>query len=258
MIQHRRHTRTTTFLLLIISSIFLLSGCFPKPSIPIPRLDYGPMDASENKNLLILLRGIGGKPEDFEKYGLIEEIRSRNLPFDVVVPNAHFGYYKSETLEERLKEDIIDPARAKGYQEIWLAGFSMGGLGSLFYLRSFADDVNGVILSSPFMGWETILKEIDAAGGIQHWTPNKESDNWQQLIWRWVQQYQKAPSSYPPIYLGYGAGDVMTGNGPILLSTALSKERVFTVPGGHTYKTFKKIWKTHMDRLESQFQNLPR
>jgi len=258
MIRNLRHTRATALLLLVLSSVMLFAGCFPKPTTPIPRLDYGPMDASGHKNLLILLRGIGGDPEDFEEQGLIEEVRSRGLPFDIVVPDAHFGYYKSETLEERLREDVIRPAKEKGYQQIWLAGFSMGGLGSLFYLRSFAEDVDGVILSSPFMGWDTILDEIDSSGGIAHWTPNKESDNWQQLIWTWVQQYQKAPESYPPIYLGFGTSDFITGKGPTLLSAALPKERVFTVPGGHTYKTFKLIWKTHLDRLDQRLKKLPR
>lgn len=259
MIQNRLQAKATAlFLIFFITSTALFSGCFPRPTIPIPKLQYGAMDASGHKNLLIFLRGIGGNPEDFDKYGLIAEVRSRDLPFDIVVPDAHFGYYKSETLEERLKEDIIEPARRKGYQRIWLAGFSMGGLGSLFYLRNFKEDVDGVILTSPFMGWSAILDQIESAGGIDRWTPKKESDNWQQLIWGWVKQYQQSPEDYPPIYLGFGTDDFITGKGPSLLSAALPNESVFTVPGGHRYKTFRLIWKTHLDRLAIRFKDLPR
>lgn len=246
------------FLSVVVGIALPFMGCFSRPAIPIPRLEYGPMDASGNKNLLILLRGLGGRPEDFDKHGLIREVRSRELPFDIVVPDAHFGYYRSETLEERLKEDLIDPARRKGYRQIWLAGFSMGGLGSLFYLRSFKEDVDGVLLISPFMGWDTILDRIDEAGGISRWTPQKKSDNWQHLIWGWVKQYQQSPESYPPVFLGYGRGDTMIGKGPALLSAALPEKRVFTVSGGHTYKTFRRIWRTHLDRLEPLFKALPR
>ena len=259
MIKFRHHSRKGVLLVsVLVSGILSFSGCLFRTTIPIPMLEYGLMDASENKNLLILLRGIGGNPEDFDKHSLIQEVRSRNLPFDIVVPNAHFGYYRSKTLEERLREDVIEPARMKGYRRIWLAGFSMGGLGSLFYLRSFKEDVDGVILSSPFMGWDTILNQIDSVGGIEQWTPKKNSDNWQQLIWTWVKQYRQSPESYPPIYLGFGMNDTITGKGPTLLRAALPEKNVFTVPGGHTYKTFKRIWKIHLDRLEHRFKALPR
>lgn len=245
-------------LCLMAASLCFTSGCFSRATIPIPVLEYGRMDASENKNLLILLRGIGGSSEDFDKYGLIQAIRSRRLPFDISVPDAHFGYYKSRTLEERLKEDLIEPARQKGYQQIWLAGFSMGGLGSLFYLKNFKKDVDGVILVSPFMGWETILNDIEASGGIRTWEPQRNSDNWQQLIWGWVKTYIESPDAYPPIYLGYGNQDGMTGKGPALLSVAFPKERVFTIKGRHDYKTFISIWNTHIDRLNQRFEQLPR
>lgn len=234
------------------------NGCFPRAAIPIPVLEYGRMDASENKHLLVLLRGLGGSSEDFHEHGLIQEIRTRRLPFDISVPDAHFGYYRSRTLEQRLKMDVIQPARRKGYRQIWLAGFSMGGLGSLFYLKRYQNDVDGVILVSPFMGWDPILDEIEASGGIHHWTPKRESDNWQHLIWGWVKNYIDAPEAYPPIYLGYGSQDGMTGKGPALLSAALPKERVFAVTGRHDYKTFISIWNAHLDRLEQRFKQLPR
>lgn len=246
------------FLSFMAASLCFTNGCFSRAATPIPVLEYGRMDASENKNLLILLRGLGGGSEDFEKHGLIQEIRSRRLPFDISVPDAHFGYYKSRTLEERLKEDVIQPARQKGYQQIWLAGFSMGGLGSLFYLKFFKEDVDGVILVSPFMGWENMLDEIEASGGIHNWKPKRNSDNWQQLIWEWVKTYIDSPDAYPPIYLGYGTQDGMTGKGPTLLSAAIQKDRVFSIKGRHDYKTFISIWKIHLDKLEQRFKKLPR
>lgn len=245
-------------LCLVSASLSLTQGCFPRTSVPIPVLEYGRMDASENKHLMILLRGMGGSPEDFSKHGIIQEIRSRGLPFDITVPDAHFGYYKSRTLEERLKKDLIEPARSKGYRQIWLAGFSMGGLGSLFYLRHYPKDVDGIILVSPFMGWEPILEQIDRSGGIQHWKPKENTDNWQHLIWGWVKSYTDNPDAYPPIFLGYGTQDGMTGKGPVLLSASLQEERFFSIPGRHDYRTFKSIWEIHLDRLEQRFEKMPR
>jgi hypothetical protein len=34
---------------------------------------------------------------------IISEIRKRHLPFDVIAPDAHFGYYQAKTIEIRLK-----------------------------------------------------------------------------------------------------------------------------------------------------------
>ncbi len=242
---------------LIISMFGLIfQACAPK--VPIPVLEYGKMDASENQNLLIILRGRGGSHHDFEKNGIIEEVRKRNLPFDIVVPAAHFGYYRTETLPERLKHDIIDPARAKGYRNIWLAGFSMGGLGSLFTIRSYPNAVNGVILVSPFLGWSSILNQVDEAGGVSHWSMPKEKEGqWQYDIWAWIRDYDTAKDRYPEIFLGFAADDSMTGNGPILLSHSLKSENHFSVPGNHDYETFKVIWRRHMARLEDKFRSLP-
>lgn len=252
--------RSKTTPLLCLAAVFLAlgSGCFFRTDIPIPNLEYRRMDASRQKNLIILLRGLGGSPEDFYKYGLIQEIRKRQLPFDILVPDAHFGYYRSRSLEERLRKDLIQPAFEKGYKKIWLAGFSMGGLGSLFYLRSHKQDIDGVILTSPFMGWSGIIEQIDSSGGVRHWKPKEQSDDWQQMIWAWVKTYAENPDAYPPIFLGYGQNDGMTGEGPALLEPCLPAERVFSVPGGHDYKTFKNIWSIHLDRLQDRFRQLPR
>ncbi|MDF1581017.1 MAG: alpha/beta fold hydrolase [Desulfuromonadales bacterium] len=242
----------------LLVAMLILTACVPKATIPIPAREYGQINSSGNHHLLIILRGIGGSIDDFEKHGLIDEVRARKLPFDVIIPDAHFGYYKSETLEERLKRDIIDPAKARGYRQVWLAGFSMGGMGSLFYLRKYAEDIDGVLLVSPFMGWGSIHKEIQKAGGIGVWGPEQSKlDDWQRTIWSWVHDYTRHSAEYPPIYLGFGDNDSLTGKGPQLLSEAFAPSHVFTLPGDHDYPTFKAIWTEHLNRLEEQLRALP-
>jgi len=236
--------------------LLTLAACTPAAKIPLPVLEYGQIESSGHQTLLIILRGIGGNHTDFEKYGLIDQVRAKNLPLDIIVPDAHFGYYQTETIEKRLKQDIVDPAKAKGYRHIWLAGFSMGGLGSLFYLREHPEDIDGIMLISPFLGWFSIRQEIKQAGGIRNWQPeSSQVDDWQFIIWSFVHQYAKAPESYPSLYLGYGQDDWLTSNGPQFLAEVLDPQNVFTVPGGHDYPTFKKIWAEHLVRLERQLRN---
>ncbi|PLX80569.1 MAG: hypothetical protein C0615_00600 [Desulfuromonas sp.] len=241
----------------IAKAIFLLflsswlASC-SQATIPMKMVRYPQQKAeASEKNLLILLRGIGGSNESFEKYGLIDEIRKRDLPFDIVAPDAHFGYYRNESVQDRINEDIVQPARQTGYQKVWLAGFSMGGLGSLFYLERYAKHVDGVILVCPFVGWRSIIDEIRDAGGLAAWDETTSNENdWQRFIWSWIKNYSSHKEEYPPVYLGYGNNDLLTGSGPALLATALPEGRSFSVDGGHTYQTFRKIFLTHLDNLE--------
>lgn len=245
-------------LLLVLTVALLSVACAPKTQTPIPVLAYGQTENTGNTNLLIFLRGIGGSHTDFERFGLIDQVRQRNLPVDIVVPNAHYGYYKGESVVDRIKEDIIEPARKRGYERFWLAGFSMGGLGSLFYIREYPKDIEAVMLVSPFMGWGTIRREIEAVGGIRNWDADSSAiDNWQILIWTFVQHYIAAPDNYPPVYLGYGTTDGVAKNGPLLLSDALPAQRVFTRQGGHNYPTFQALWSKHLDRLERHLAGVP-
>jgi len=236
----------------------LVSGCVAAPKVPLDTLVYPARPAGREENLLVLLRGIGGSHTIFEEEGIIDEIRRRRLPFDIIAPDTHYGYFKAHTLEERLKADIIDPARSKGYRRIWLAGFSMGGLGSLFYLRSHPSDVDGVLLVSPFLGWDAIIHEIRDAGGVLPWQQVTTDENdWPRLIWTWIRKYAGAQQDYPPVYLGYGRDDMVADEGPPLLATILPQERVHSVPGSHTVGTFKKLFFRQLDMLQEKFPAAP-
>lgn len=243
----------------LLALLPLLAGCLARPApAPIPLLEYRTGSDGRQPHLLVLLRGFGAGNAVFDQEGIIDEIRRRGLPFDVVAPDAHFGYYQAQTIEERVHEDIVLPYRQRGYRQIWLAGFSMGGLGSLFHLKYYPQDVDGVLLTSPFLGWGGVADEIGAAGGVQGWQGGTESeDDWERLIWSWIKVYGQRREHYPPIYLGYGENDFLTGRGPALLATVLPAEQVFSLPGGHDIDTFKRIFLRHLDRLEDLFNARP-
>lgn len=242
-------------LVLLLSSL-LLSGCAATGTAPLQSLSYLRDESARQPNLLVLLRGLGADNTVFAEQGVIDEIRDRGLAFDVIAPDAHLGYYQAETFAQRLKADVIEPARRQGYQQIWLAGFSMGGLGALIYLRDNPQDIDGVLLTSPFLGWPGIHSEINQSGGLAAWMPN-ESDpkDWERMIWRWISQQDF--STQVPIWLGYGEGDILTLAGPPLLATVLPEERVFTAPGNHTIATFKTLFRQHLARLENQRPPVP-
>ncbi len=243
--------RSAAFTLCLLLLSLLLAGCVATPTVPLPSISYRSNDTVRQRNLLVLLRGLGAGNTIFAKEGLIDEIRGRHLPFDVIAPDSHVGYFRSNTFEIRLKKDIIDPARRQGYEHIWLAGFSMGGLGSLLYLRSYPGDVDGVLLISPFLGGSSIHREIRRAGGVAAWQKTSDDpQDWERMIWSWIKNHD--PAATPPIWLGYGESDKITADGPPLLATVLPAKRVFTVPGNHNIATFKEIFLRHLDTLTRQ------
>jgi pimeloyl-ACP methyl ester carboxylesterase len=216
---------------------------------PLKTLYYKTEENVSQKNMIIFLRGRGGSHEDFASDGLINDVKTRNLPYDMAAPNAHFGYYFGETLVSRLKADIIEPARAKGYETFWLVGFSMGGLGALMYTRQHPEDVEGVCVISPFLGYDKIIREIADAGGVHHWDPGEYDPNndWQRMFWHWLKQSASSELLFPRLYLGYGTEDSFAAAHG-LLGALLPHDHVFTTSGGHTPKTMKKLWRIFLEK----------
>ncbi|OVE81042.1 hypothetical protein BVY04_04320 [bacterium M21] len=233
--------------------VFLTAGCISRPTIPIPRLEYSNPHAAQNKKLFVFLRGFGGGHKIFEEKGLVQQVLDRELPFDMVAPAAHFGYYKSESLGERLYEDIIQPARQEGCQEVWLVGTSMGGLGALFYLTEYSSSVDGVILLSPFVGWGGIIREIKKAGGLEYWQPGPRTEkDYQRDIWAWIKRTRNDPIM-PPIYLGYGDDDLFV-NAHVLLARQIREDRVVVINGGHNYRTLRRLWAAFLRKLDGELR----
>jgi len=235
--------RISLFIFVMIS----LSSC--STNAPLESLYYNAEEFKSQKNLIIFLRGRGGSHKDFATEGFIDSVKKRNLPYDMVAPNAHFGYYFGETLVDRLKSDLIEPARAKGYENIFLVGASMGGLGAIIYSRYYPEDVTGVYVISPFLGYKKIIAEIADSGGLQQWQPGTydPDDDWQRMVWDWLKANTHKQKQKPKIYLGYGTEDTYLKSQKIL-GDALPGDQVIKTAGGHTPKTMKSLWDMFLNK----------
>ncbi len=207
--------------------------------------------------LFVFLPGRGDSMTVFQKEGIIESIRKSGLPADMVAVNMHLGYYLGGLFFPRMKEDVIDPAKAAGYKQIWIVGDSLGGFGSLSYAREYPNDVTGAVLLGPFPGEVWLINEIKRSGGIHKWDPEKIDFNTEEgqvklnLMWlkehgRGQRDVQKA-HPVPVIYLGYGREDRFT-YGQDILASLLPSDRVLVIEGGHDWSTWKKIWNTFLEK----------
>ncbi len=231
----------------LLGIILLSSGCGHFANQPLEVLSYIGHSTS-HKNLFVFVRGLGGSNRSFAEEGMVEATWQRGIDFDMVAPNSHFAYYSERTLIERLRQDVILPAKKQGYKKIWLIGPSMGGLGSLLYVLEHPEDIDGIYLISPFLGDEEIINEINSQGGIGRWQPGDYSpvEDWQRRLWHWIKE-EVTGQNTPPIYLGYGNDDMYV-NAQKLLATALPENHISRRDGGHDYETFKALWLTFLER----------
>ncbi len=180
---------------------------------------------ARHSELMVFLPGIGDVLEDFERNGFVQALRDSARPADMVVADVHFGYYVRRSVLERLRVDVIEPARSCGYATIFLVGISLGGLGALLYAMEHPVDVQGLMLLAPYLGDSSLVKEIEDAGGLKLWD----------------------------------AGDVNVDDDPFapgntLLGDILPEHRVFTVRGGHDWQTWERLWQMFLAQRDSQLQ----
>lgn len=236
-------------ILILSSLIMFLSACMASSKGPLETL-YWSASSQQSQNLIVFLRGMGGTlncpttvHRCFEVEGYVDAVTSRQLSYDMAAPNAHRGYYMGRNLVERLREDVILPAKAQGYEKIWIVGVSMGGLGALFYLMEHPEDIAGIVTLGPFLGYDEILDEIQSAGGVRRWEPGSYDPNeeWERMLWDFIKGHTGQETVAPPIIMGLATEDSYL-KGHRLLANALDAAYVFETSGKHRMKTFKALW----------------
>lgn len=216
-----------------------------KAPAPIPTLPVSNAAAASSCTGL-LLPGTWDRPRDFLRHGFGELAREAGAPLDLVAVDAHVGYYRNRSVVVRLDEDLVAPLRERG-EKVWLAGISLGGIGSLLYAAEHPERVSGLVLLSPFLGEKELLEEIQRAGGPLAWQPPAEiaADDWQRRVWSFLKDWHASKGPKPAIYLGFGSGDDFA-EGNRLLAGILPPEHVRELPGGHDWKTWKQLWQAFL------------
>lgn len=207
--------------------------------------------------LLVLLPGAGDRGDDFIDEGFVQAVRSRGIAADVAVVGATVAYYRANNVVQRLDDEVIAPARARGIRHVWLAGVSIGGLGSLIYANERragerSESVDGLLLVAPYLGERKIVAEVGDAGGLARWSPGAVAgDDLDRRLWQWLQTLTERRDEHreralPPVWLGFGVDDRFAP-AHRLLAAALPADHVFTAPGGHDWPAWRIVWNDMLD-----------
>ncbi|MES2994354.1 MAG: alpha/beta hydrolase [Pseudomonadota bacterium] len=242
--------------LLLVLPVLLLGGCalWRPVTVPIGTLQLPAACAPRPDTLLVMLPGSWSRPEEFVEEGMVAAVRERGIAADIVIVDAHVGYYSDRSIAVRLQEDVIGPARARGYRQVWVLGISIGAFGALIHAEAQPGQVDGLVLLGPYLGQRIATEELRAQGGLQRWrAPVGELDRGDidNIVWRWLQPYAGAaqtPTQRPALYLGYGLDDRFRASDD-LLAEALPPAQVFKEAGGHDWAPWRAAWGRALDAI---------
>jgi len=194
------------------------------------------------RSLVVLLPTMGGKGSHYETEGFLDEVWERGFEASIEVVDVRPSLYLGSRIVELLKTEVIDPAKAEGFKEIYLVGISLGGHGVLLYATKYPEDVDGIVILAPFISGDTASEAIDDAGGLDEWE-DCPFLAWTHAcnLWKSLKVYVSDPRSRKKIVLGFGTEDIFAEQCRIL-ADVLPPEQVFTVSGGHDWATWKKLF----------------
>lgn len=207
------------------------------------------------KTLAILLPGALQQPEDFMQAGFIDAVRDRKLSIDLALVDfgmQYIGESTDGTALQHMHDHLLQPALSQGYEEIWLAGISIGGFIAIAYADRYPDQIDGLCLLAPYPGNRVVTREIEAAGGIAQWRADSiAQDDAERRIWRWLKAHREMPSA-PAVHLGYGREDRFAP-GHRLMAEALAAHCTDAVIGGHDWPAWRQLWENFLDREALRF-----
>jgi len=248
-------------MMLAIASTLALPACavLQPTTVPLQVHEYRATADAPARTLLVMLPGRLGTAEQFRDEGFVDMVLKAGYSLDIITAEAHIGYYYEQSIVERLREDIIIPARTRGYRKIWILGISMGGMGAIWYDRTHPGDVDGLILLAPYLGEKSIVDEVEAAGGLRGWQQDEEArGQFPEDIWGMAKGYVDQQATAGRLFLGYGLQDVFARSNSVL-AREIPAGQVATLPGSHNWPTWRLLLARLLENrlLRHELESLP-
>lgn len=212
---------------------------------------YPGVGDGKGKTLVVLLPTVAGHGKLYEQQGLIDISRKHGAIVDIMAIDVQPTLYLKKRIVEKMKSRVIDPAKAEGYEHIYLLGTSLGGHAALLYTMEYPNDIEGLFLFAPFISDPFVTKIIGEAGGLLAWEECPlYAWEYSCKLWKLIRAYMSNPERRASVFLGYGTEDRFVESCEVL-AEILPPENVFTEPGGHSWKTWKKLWEKMLNHLKT-------
>lgn len=217
----------------------------------------GPLTA---RGAIVLMPGFGDRPAAFDKHGFVAALARGAPGYDVYAADAHFGYYRTHTLLQRLEQDVVGPLRKRGYRELWLMGASLGGFGAVAYARTHPERIRGVLLFAPYLGPRHVVREVSEAGLCNYQgpprptldEPAKNEDEFARANFAWLRR-QACGERAVSLFVAVGSDDGLL-MADRLVGEALEPSHMLVLPGGHGWK----VWTPALEQLAPVAFDTPR
>ena len=245
------------YLSLVLLSIFVLIGCGSNGDSSVPLTTQKILSGTKTSNLLIMFPGINSSGSDFIDFGFIEPFQEKYNNVDIILVDTRLAYVEAGNISERIQNEIIVPAYAKGYDNIWLVGVSLGGFSSLLYNRDFAENVNGIVLIAPYLGDLYSVSDLIDHPSPKKWSlDNKNSTDRSIRFWRYLLTLTKPNKDNElktDLFIAYGDKD-RSSQLHQLLASQIKKENVYiNEDGGHNWISWKPLWINMLDHKVFNF-----
>ena len=189
--------------------------------------------------VVALLSATFSEPEDFLREGFPQAPRARGLGAELVMAELRAAWVADGSIVERIEGAIVEPARARGHERIWLGGISLGALAALGYAARHGAGLEGVALLSPYPATRPVLDEVDAAGGLDRWDPAiPEGGDLEREAWRWL---ARRPPGTPAVFCYFSSGD-RVAEGQRRIAGALPPGDARELPGEHDWAGWRALW----------------
>lgn len=233
---------------LLVLGLILLGGCSATGNIrePIPVAFFHATHPTQR--VVVMLPGRGDDLAALQRRGVAQMIQRVWPDADVILTGLTMPYYTGGVAVRRLHDEVIAPLRRQGYRQVWLAGISLGGMGSLLYDQAYPGQVDGILLLSPYLGDNAIQKEIRTAGGLAAWQPGPTQPigpaTYQRELWRYLKHWSDDPARTRTVWLAYGASERFRA-AIELVTPELPAGHVLMLPGHHNWA----LWEPALQQL---------